>query len=60
MNITTPCCKAPVHIETQWSGRFGGEQTVGLSCTAYGCYNTWEPDGTADPDNDYLNSEETK
>lgn len=50
-DIVTPCCEAPVFIETRWVGHLGGIQPDGLSCSAYGCYNVWDVAGVADSDN---------
>lgn len=48
-NIVTPCCGKPLLVLTTYTGGYTGQDVPSeIMCTAEGCYNTWEPDGTSD------------
>lgn len=48
-NIVTPCHGAPFYILTTYIGGYlGSDVPSEICCSADGCYNTWQPDGTSD------------
>lgn len=46
MNIVTPCHGAPVSISMYYMGE-GYEAVDEIECEHTGCFNAWNPDGTA-------------
>lgn len=48
-SIVTPCHGVPLCILTTYSGGYTGSDVPSeIYCSADGCYNTWQPDGTSD------------
>ena len=48
-DIVTPCHGMPLIVLTTYTGSYvGSEVPSEIICSAEGCYNTWEADGTTD------------